>query len=236
MAQANMKQASIRGVFKALQQQDPLIDNIVVYSEFVVAYLMEESGPNPGWRKANIEGPMVLVRRRSAPRFQLIVKNQLNSRDLQDNMDQAWELDCQKNYVFYKSEDASKRIRGLWFKDDAERLKVQTSLERSLDELRREPEQQMAVLPRPGQEPPVPSQAADGIAVPPPDGSEAHAHVAPLDQKEIVIVTADSLRASLLSLAEDDSFVAALMQKLKQAQPEVQEHLQGEHRRRDGLP
>mmetsp|Transcript_109549 Transcript_109549/g.234125 ORF Transcript_109549/g.234125 Transcript_109549/m.234125 type:complete len:232 (-) Transcript_109549:127-822(-) len=231
-----MQKADQHCTLEMLQQTDQEIEAIVIACQFVVTYLLQQHGCTPGWRKANIEGPMVLVRRRSAPRFQLIVKNQLNSRDLQDNMDQAWELDCQKNYVFYKSEDASKRIRGLWFKDDAERLKVQTSLERSLDELRREPEQQMAVLPRPGQEPPVPSQAADGIAVPPPDGSEAHAHVAPLDQKEIVIVTADSLRASLLSLAEDDSFVAALMQKLKQAQPEVQEHLQGEHRRRDGLP
>merc|ERR1719230_747669 len=122
-----------------VQQHDPEIDQVVVHSKFVVAYWLQQDQPNPGWRKANIEGPVYLVRRRTAPRFQLLVKNQFSTNDLLDDCHADWELDCQKNYVFYKVEDASKRIRGLWFHDDSEREKLEAALEKTLEEIRTKP-------------------------------------------------------------------------------------------------
>merc|ERR1711920_918647 len=85
--------------------------------------------------KANIEGPMYVVKRCSHPKFSLMVKSQGGSQDHYDAMHPDWELDCQKNYVFYKVEDASKKIRGLWFHDDNERRKVEAVLERILGQL-----------------------------------------------------------------------------------------------------
>merc|ERR1719446_1151553 len=85
-----------------LQAQDPHVEQIVVYSKFVVAYLLQQDGQSPGWRKANIEGPVYVVKRRSRPWYTLIVKNQFSTTDLQDHLHADWELDCQKNYVFYK--------------------------------------------------------------------------------------------------------------------------------------
>merc|ERR1719263_1539154 len=111
-------------MLETLQQTDPNIDHVVVHSKFVVVYMLHQDEPSPGWRKANIEGPVYLVRRRSAPRWQLLVKNQFSTNDLLDNLHPDWELDCQKNCVFYKVEDPAKRIRGLWFHDDQERTKI----------------------------------------------------------------------------------------------------------------
>merc|ERR1719326_1543274 len=129
-----------QGPLESLQKlHDPQVQAIVAYSKFVVAYLLQQDGPSPGWRKANIEGPVYVVKRRSAPWYQLIVKNQFSATDLQDNLHASWELDCQKNYVFYKVEDTSKRIRGLWFHDDNERTKIEAALEKVLEEIRKSP-------------------------------------------------------------------------------------------------
>merc|ERR1719188_383956 len=104
MAVSCSKQAQLQGMLALLQQQDPEAVHIVAHSEFVVAYLLQEGGPNPGWRKASIEGPVCLVRRRSVPQYQLWVKNQLqtHTHDLLDNLHGGWGLDCQQNYIFYQ--------------------------------------------------------------------------------------------------------------------------------------
>merc|ERR1719221_24461 len=120
----------------SLQQNDPDIYEIIAWSKFVVAYLLQQDGPNPGWRKANIEGPIYILRRRSPPLLRLLVKNQFSTNDLLDNFHPSWELDCQKNYVFYKVEDPNKRIRGLWFHDDNERTRIESIIETTLKEMR----------------------------------------------------------------------------------------------------
>merc|ERR1711974_210308 len=101
-----------------------------------VVYYSQQDEPSAGWRKASIEGPLCLVRRRTLPKYQMLVKNQFSNNDLLDNMHPDWELDCQANYVFYKVEDATKQIRGLWFHEDQERTQIQSVLEKYLEELR----------------------------------------------------------------------------------------------------
>jgi len=216
-----------KGMLESLQQQDPGIDSVIVFSKFVVAYLLQQEGPNPGWRKASIEGPLYLVHRKVNPKYQLLVKNQFNTSDLLDNLHPEWELDCQKNYVFYKVEDASKRIRGLWFHDDSERIKLETALEKTLDEIRvrlQEPE-----MPPPGLqhgEGSAESGRVDdednlqklyaqfGLAKPPniSGGGEPQSGSTFGDS---VTVSRETLRTALHALADDDSFVTTVMQKLK---------------------
>merc|ERR1719445_1380867 len=139
MSQAGTDQARLKGMLESLQQHDPDIDSIVVYSKFVVAYMLQQDGPNPGWRKANVEGPVYLVRRCQLPEYQMLVKNQFSTNDLLDDLHPDWELDCQKNYVFYKVEDPAKQIRGLWFHDDGERQRIEGILEKTLAEIRNAP-------------------------------------------------------------------------------------------------
>jgi hypothetical protein len=202
---------------ESLQQQDPDIDQIVVYSKFVVHYLLQQDGPSPGWRKANVEGPVYVVRRRSAPKYQLLVKNQFNTiNNLVDDLHPNWELDCQTNYVFYKVDDPAKRIRGLWFHDDSERKKVENILLQTLEELRATPGEPQA--------PPMvtnPVQKASAAAAAPPDA--APPGMPPIDNNitsDSVTITMSSLRAALHALADDDQFLRTVMQKIKHSAPQ----------------
>merc|ERR1719491_1314668 len=178
-------------MLSSLQMSDPAIDMIVAYSKFVVAYLLQQEGPNPGWRKANMEGPVYLVRRRGAPRYQLLVKNQFSTSDLLDALHPDWELDCQKNYVFYKVEDHTKQIRGLWFHDDSERQRIEGILEKTLLEIRQgPPEPQVEPQPSPVVPGTLPVDAhLDKVHIAPPPG------VAPPAQpQDSVTITTAQLR------------------------------------------
>mmetsp|Transcript_77960 Transcript_77960/g.216195 ORF Transcript_77960/g.216195 Transcript_77960/m.216195 type:complete len:194 (+) Transcript_77960:160-741(+) len=187
-----------------LQQLDPQIELVAVYSKFVVAYQLQQDGPTPGWRKANIEGPVFIVRRHSAPVYQLIVKNNHDGTNLIDDLHPEWELDCQSKYIFYKVEDPTKKIRGLWFHDDSERLRVEEQLERLLRELRAAPPADFQPAPRADPAPPPQAAAPPTAPAAAPAGS--------------VTVTAETVRAALHLLAEDDAFVKAVMDSLASAQ------------------
>eukprot|EP00811_Abedinium_folium_P005353 NODE_14931_length_1077_cov_3.008421.p1 GENE.NODE_14931_length_1077_cov_3.008421~~NODE_14931_length_1077_cov_3.008421.p1 ORF type:complete len:200 (-),score=69.84 NODE_14931_length_1077_cov_3.008421:346-945(-) len=187
-----MEQTRYKTMLDSLQNQDAEIEAIVVFSKFVVAYLLQQDGPNPGWRKANIEGPLYLVRRRSMPRYQLLVKNQFSTNDLLDAMHADWELDCQKNYIFYKVEDPTKRIRGLWFHDDVERQKMESVFEKTLEDIRQKGvEPQLEPPPR---KPDISGEAGD----------------------ETVAVSRDAMRGALHALADDDEFLSTVMQRLRE--------------------
>lgn len=215
MASAGVEQQRLQGMLSSLQMSDPAIDMIVAYSKFVVAYLLQQEGPNPGWRKANMEGPVYLVRRRGAPRYQLLVKNQFSTNDLLDDLHPEWELDCQKNYVFYKVEDASKQIRGLWFHDDSERQRIEAVVEKTLGEIRSAP-------PEPHMEPAPLSMGHAGV--PEVDASQqARAPGAPQQTalsgpvQDSVTISTSQLRSALHGLADSDAFLESVMQKLRES-------------------
>mmetsp|Transcript_8845 Transcript_8845/g.11020 ORF Transcript_8845/g.11020 Transcript_8845/m.11020 type:complete len:206 (-) Transcript_8845:52-669(-) len=200
MTTPNVEQQRMRGMLEPLQEKDSDISQIVTYSKFVVAYFLQQDGASPGWRKANIEGPVYLVKRQKPPLYQIIVKNQFSNSDLIDNLHPDWELDCQKNYIFYKIEDAKQQIRGLWFHNDAERVKIETMLEQTMEELRNKGEKAaMAPMPR-----------ADG-----PSANGDSQLAGRTDDSDTVMVSRDSVRSVLQELANDDEFVTMIWQRLK---------------------
>merc|ERR1712187_232397 len=207
---ANIQQSRMHGMLESLQQTDPNIVKVEHYSKFVVGYLLQQEGANPGWRKANIEGPVYLVERNTDvlyEKYKIIVKNQFSNNDLLDSLHPDWELDCQKNYIFYKGEDATKQIRGLWFHEDSERQKMEEKLEEILKKLREAPQQQ-ARVPAPPAEPAGRPAAAPTAAKPVGDGRETAG----------VVVTQASLSKALHAMADDDNILNMIMQKLKQSQ------------------
>lgn len=115
--------------FKQFQAADPYAASIVCSSKSVAAYVLQQDGANPGWRHANIEGPVYVIRRRVAPWYQLIVKGKNSKNNLIDYLHPGSRLDCQKNYIFYKVEGRTERSRRLWFRDDAERIKLEGEIE-----------------------------------------------------------------------------------------------------------
>jgi len=199
---------------KQFQAADPHVQQIVASSKFVVTYLLQQDGASPGWRKANIEGPVYVVRRRVAPWYQLIVKNKNSSNNLTDFLHANWELDCQKNYIFYKVEDPMKRIRGLWFYDDDERTRLEGEIEKLLEESGRSPN-----------DPPVSlSQPEPARHEPPPTQPLAQPKASPRNRgSPSVNVTQQGLSAALDSLADDDNFLSAVMHSLALNQPNQQQ-------------
>jgi len=243
MAGAAAEAARHREMLASLQRQDRAIDHVVLHSKFVVAYLLQHDGPTPGWRKANVEGPMYLVRRRAVPRYRLLVKNQLQSGgqpgtgDLLDDVHPDWELDCQANYIFYKVEDPAKKIRGLWVHDDTERQKIEAAIEKTLQEIRNKPPEPTAEAPPQvyaqqggGVLPPQQTHAsharyghaqpgaggAGGGAAPPAGSARAAAPVA-ADGSAAVAVTRDSARRALHACADDEGFLGAVFAKLRES-------------------
>mmetsp|Transcript_41047 Transcript_41047/g.117993 ORF Transcript_41047/g.117993 Transcript_41047/m.117993 type:complete len:228 (-) Transcript_41047:212-895(-) len=217
----NVDEARSRVMLENLQQSDPEIDKIIMYSKFVVAYLLQHDGPNAGWRKANIEGPVYIVRRLSSPRYQLLVKNQYSQSDLLDNLHPDWELDCQKNYIFYKVEDPSKRIRGLWFYEDSDRMQVEQNMQRILEELRAPPPEPQTE-PAPIAKAPTPAPPAPSAATPPPTTSNvpppAPAPTVIAPTLPSVTVTPATLRKALKGMAEDEAFLRQVIDSLVKAQ------------------
>mmetsp|Transcript_76665 Transcript_76665/g.215137 ORF Transcript_76665/g.215137 Transcript_76665/m.215137 type:complete len:210 (-) Transcript_76665:74-703(-) len=202
-----------------LQQQDPLIEQVVIHSKFVVAYHLQQDGPTPGWRKANIEGPMYIVRRTGLPRYKLILKNNDLSADLVDALHPDWELDCQSTYIFYKVEDPTKRIRGLWFHDETERVRVEQQLEALLQGLRRPQPQPAEPQPPPALPPaqPVPTPAPVVTPAPAPAPAVAPA-LAVSPAGAAVTVTPQMVKAALHKMADDEDFLRTVMDKLQKAQ------------------
>lgn len=217
----SLEMARRKGMLQSLQQQDAAIEKVIVFSKFVVTYFLQQEEANPGWCKANIEGPLYFVRRRVNPKYQLVVKNQCNTNDLIDNLHPDWEIDCQKNYVFYKV-DGEKRIRGLWFHEDSERVKLETALEKTLNEMVagqsvREPEVhhgEGSVERGTVEEGNLQNLYAQFGLAKPPDVSGVEQQTGTI-RDESVTVSSQTLRSVFHSLADNESFITVIMQKLK---------------------
>jgi len=208
-----------------LQERDPEVEAIKAHSKFAVAYFLHQDSNNPGWRKANLEGPVYIVQRRSKPRYQLWVVQENSSLEekappLIDDLCTGWELDCQKNYVFYKVENPSEKIRGLWFHDDAERQRMEKSLEVMLEEMRKggdtlEDRPELKV----GGDVHLPAQMHSSVVQ-----DQLYSQFGLRTDKgasdsDKVVITKASLRQALHALVDDDNFLNAVMQKLKDKSP-----------------
>jgi hypothetical protein len=114
--------------FKQFQAVDPHAASIVSSSESVVTYVFHNlhgtASPVYVFR-----GPVYIIGRRVAPWYQLIVKGKNSKNNLIDYLHPGSRLDCQKNYIFYKVEGRTERSRRLWFRDDAERIKLEGEIE-----------------------------------------------------------------------------------------------------------
>lgn len=129
-----------RKMIDSLQQSDPDIGHVVVYSKFVVVFFKDDTTNK--WHQPGIEGVVYIVRRISEPWYMLIVKNKLGGEggsaggDIMDGLDPDWETDSKEMHICYKTGDSTKNVRCLWFAEDAERMKFQASFEIALERYR----------------------------------------------------------------------------------------------------
>jgi len=176
-----------------LQESDSLIEEVVIYSKYAVAYLLQQEQPNPGWRKANIEGPIFLLRRKTSPKYQVLLKNQNGPNDLLDDLHPDWEVDCQPQYIFYKVLDPAQKIRGLWFHNDAERVKIEKALDKAMTHLKSDASGPAAT---------TQGNVDDSIRQ---EIADLTAGI--IDSGDTIWVTKESLKQSLLELGKNEAFL-----------------------------
>lgn len=206
---AELKRDKNELMLDGLQAIDPEIDTKIAYSKHVVSYVLSQEGGTASWKKADIQGTGYLVRRKTEPKYRLFVKSELSSGDLLDTPHPLWELDCKPNYIFYKTEDPSKPIKGLWFNDDSERMKFEEMIQGFIDEMRSAAGMDAAPTSQPVEQA---KKAAEH------DEVKAQLNTmglsGPTKGPPSVQVTRQSLRTSLHGLVDDDSFMQMLMQQL----------------------
>merc|ERR1719440_2650873 len=190
-----------------MMQADNQLFALKSYVNFVVVYLLQNDGDAPGWRKAGIEGTLFIAERKSEPKWQLIIKNNSGTNDLVDNFHMDWELDIKTNYVFYRVEDTSKRIRGIWFHDDSERQKFGEEVTDLVNSLRPEDYNKSAEAEVAGA-----SAAADVRAQLASMGAVVHK-----DMPSDVLVTANAqtMRLALHTLVDDEAWLDMVVSQLK---------------------
>jgi len=130
------------GMLASFRPMDPSIYDILDHRKFCVLYVMTPQS-SPSWVDGNISGGVYLVKRNTEPIFQVILKNvSADGDDLVDGITPAWEIDTQDNYIFYRVNNTQEHIRGLWFKEDEDRVGFLNSVKAAhaeLEEAMREP-------------------------------------------------------------------------------------------------
>lgn len=134
----------LKGGLDLLQQADPNITNVIERAMFVSVYVLNESEQK--WSRAEIEGPLYIVYRWLEPHYRLVILNQRDPQNLVEDITPLWEVSAEDNYIFfrvplnpavepYPVDPKDRRVAGLWFSDDTERVAVQSAIDSILSTL-----------------------------------------------------------------------------------------------------
>merc|ERR1711957_768049 len=114
------------------------------------------------------------------------------------------------------TEDPSQRIRGLWFHDDNERMRIEGILNKVLEELRRQPAPEPQLEPQFHAQPAPVAPSQVQRAMPAPQQLTQNNGIG--SAQERVPVSMATARLVAHTLADDDFFLKAIMGKLQAAQ------------------
>eukprot|EP01055_Gregarina_sp_Pseudo9_P000077 Gregarina_sp_Pseudo_9__76@NODE_1051_length_1929_cov_19_898413_g984_i0_p2_GENE_NODE_1051_length_1929_cov_19_898413_g984_i0NODE_1051_length_1929_cov_19_898413_g984_i0_p2_ORF_typecomplete_len186_score40_45DCP1/PF06058_13/5_7e27WH1/PF00568_23/0_0016Phyto_Pns9_10/PF05878_11/0_094_NODE_1051_length_1929_cov_19_898413_g984_i081638 len=122
--------------FHIIRAHDPDVANIIALTTFVSVYQFDDSTNT--WHRANVEGFLFLIQRKTPPLYRLIVLNQKNQGNLVQDIDASWDLTNEINYIFFRKEDSDGELvtRGLWFYEDEERIRMWGHLKRIVSQLK----------------------------------------------------------------------------------------------------
>ncbi|KFG29269.1 hypothetical protein TGMAS_209112 [Toxoplasma gondii MAS] len=130
---------------RCLQRHDARIRRIICQAAFVSVYALCPATRK--WERAHIQGGLHVVERDAAPsapsaerresRWRLFVLNQRDTGVLLEDIDEAFEMEGEKNHIFYRvtcPTTGQQRIHAIWVYDDKQRLSVQQTLQQIIDE------------------------------------------------------------------------------------------------------
>eukprot|EP00199_Chlamydomonas_sp_CCMP681_P002684 CAMPEP_0119103074 /NCGR_PEP_ID=MMETSP1180-20130426/1621_1 /TAXON_ID=3052 ORGANISM="Chlamydomonas cf sp, Strain CCMP681" /NCGR_SAMPLE_ID=MMETSP1180 /ASSEMBLY_ACC=CAM_ASM_000741 /LENGTH=329 /DNA_ID=CAMNT_0007087501 /DNA_START=15 /DNA_END=1004 /DNA_ORIENTATION=- len=80
------------------------------------------------WEKQNVEGTLYLLKRRSNPRFQILVLNKLSTENYTEAVEGGFHAELNPPYLMYTQGNG--KLHGVWFYDEAELHKMAALLEK----------------------------------------------------------------------------------------------------------
>uniref|UniRef100_K3WE81 mRNA-decapping enzyme C-terminal domain-containing protein n=1 Tax=Globisporangium ultimum (strain ATCC 200006 / CBS 805.95 / DAOM BR144) TaxID=431595 RepID=K3WE81_GLOUD len=123
---------------QVLKRQDDDVMEIVDTASHVVMYEFDQDNQN--WKRKEVEGCLFVVKRFSAPRFQIFVNNRLSTTNMTLAIDENLQVDSVDTFLILRCPDASYAsgyaIYGVWFFPEEDREKILNLLHRVIHSLK----------------------------------------------------------------------------------------------------
>nr|CCA14917.1 conserved hypothetical protein [Albugo laibachii Nc14] len=117
---------------QVLKRHDESMTNIIDMSSHVAVYEFDQV--NQSWKRNDTEGCLFIVERLASPRYQLIVNNRLNTKNMILDIDHSLHVDCIESFLILRVQDkintSTFTIYGVWFFPERDRNKIFKILER----------------------------------------------------------------------------------------------------------
>ncbi|KAK7234003.1 mRNA-decapping enzyme [Aureococcus anophagefferens] len=118
--------ASQQQSLSSLKRVDPEITEILASATHATLY----NFASEEWERGDVEGPLFIAKRRSQPRYRLVVLNRLSMSNLVEDVDAGFEIEVVDRYLIFRRADDQARIRGLWFHSLEEHAAIGALLEK----------------------------------------------------------------------------------------------------------
>ncbi|KAG7401090.1 mRNA-decapping enzyme 1B [Phytophthora boehmeriae] len=123
---------------QVLKRQDRDVQEIVDTASHVVMYEFDQTAQS--WKRKDVEGCLFVVKRSSAPRFQIHVNNRLSTTNMTLALDERLEVDNVDSFLILRSPDTTYptgyAIYGIWFFPEEDRAKLLGLLQRLIQSLK----------------------------------------------------------------------------------------------------
>lgn len=123
---------------QVLKRQDHDVMEIVDTASHVVMYEFDQDAQS--WKRKDVEGCLFVVKRSSAPRFQIFVNNRLSTTNMTLPLEENLQVENVDTFLIMRSPDTSYAsgfaIYGIWFFPEEDRSKILNLLQRLIQSLK----------------------------------------------------------------------------------------------------
>lgn len=123
-------QSEMRMNLAAIKRVDPYAKDIVDSSAHVAFYTFNSEETE--WEKTDVEGAFFIYSRNAEPYYSIFINNRLNTNSLVEPIAGQLELQSQPPFLLYRNERS--RIRGFWFYNKTECVRIGKLVEKLIKE------------------------------------------------------------------------------------------------------
>ncbi|PNW81015.1 hypothetical protein CHLRE_07g339250v5 [Chlamydomonas reinhardtii] len=150
---------NLSDVLPTLKRFDNDVEEVLASSGHVAMYTMVVESSQ--WTRRNVEGSLFILKRKSSPRFRLMVLNKLSTENYFEDIHAGLAFEKNPPYLMYTHGNAE--IIGVWFYEQGDLSRVEEVLER-IKHLQQAHDEEQALA----------AQAAQGQAAPPAVPPQTH--------------------------------------------------------------